>query len=81
MMLQKENPDDYVIGTGQSHSVREFTEKALEYAGIRLEWTGKGVKEIEFDYRWHGKPPTPAEAKQFLDELRTLKGKIQSEHQ
>jgi GDPmannose 4,6-dehydratase len=45
MMLQKENPDDYVIGTGQSHSVREFTEKALEYVGIRLEWTGKGVKE------------------------------------
>ena len=42
---------------------------------------GKGVKEIEFDYRWHGKPPSAEEAKKFLAELRTLKGKIQSEHQ
>jgi len=42
---------------------------------------GKGIKEIEFDYRWHGKPPSAEEAKKFLAELRTLKGKIQSEHQ
>ncbi|HEY5383272.1 MAG TPA: transketolase [Candidatus Paceibacterota bacterium] len=42
---------------------------------------GKGIKEIEFDYTWHGKPPTPEEAKKFLSELRTLKGKITSEHQ
>ena len=42
---------------------------------------GKGIKEIEFDYAWHGKPPTKEEAKKFLAELRTLKGKIQSEHE
>jgi transketolase len=42
---------------------------------------GKGIKEIEFDYTWHGKPPTAEEAKKFLAELRTLKGKIQSEHE
>ena len=42
---------------------------------------GKGVKEIEFDYRWHGKVPNKEEAARFLAELRTLKGKIQSEHQ
>lgn len=42
---------------------------------------GKGIKEIEFDYNWHGKPPTKEEAAKFLAELRTLKGKIQSEHQ
>jgi transketolase len=42
---------------------------------------GKGVKEIENDYRWHGKPPKADEAKRFLDELRTLGGKISSEHQ
>lgn len=42
---------------------------------------GKGIKEIEFDYLWHGKPPKPEEAKKFLEELRTLKGKIESEHQ
>ena len=42
---------------------------------------GKGIKGIEFDYLWHGKPPTKEEGKKFLDELRTLKGKIKSEHQ
>jgi transketolase len=42
---------------------------------------GKGIKEIEFDYRWHGKPPSKEEAQKFLAELRTMGGKIQSEHQ
>ncbi|MBI5004657.1 MAG: transketolase [Candidatus Lloydbacteria bacterium] len=42
---------------------------------------GKGIKEIEFDYLWHGKPPKPDEAKKFLAELRTLGGKIKSEHE
>lgn len=42
---------------------------------------GKGIAEIERDYRWHGKPPTREEAKVFLNELRTLQGKIVSEHQ
>src|SRR5580704_10197067 len=41
---------------------------------------GEGIKEIEGHFRWHGKPPTGEEAKQFLNELRTLSGKIQSEH-
>jgi len=42
---------------------------------------GKGIKDIEGDYLWHGKPPTKEEATKFLSELRTLKGKIQSEHE
>jgi transketolase len=42
---------------------------------------GKGIKEIEFDYKWHGMPPNPEQAKKFLHELRTLRGKIVSEHQ
>ena len=42
---------------------------------------GKGVKEIEFDYKWHGMPPKPDDAKKFLAELRTLGGKIKSEHE
>jgi transketolase len=42
---------------------------------------GKGVKEIEFDYRWHGKPPSKEDAAKFLNELRTLQGKVSSEHQ
>lgn len=42
---------------------------------------GKGIKEMEFDYKWHGIPPKPEEAKKFLNELRTLGGKIMSEHE
>lgn len=42
---------------------------------------GKGIKEIEFDYKWHGVPPKPEQAKKFLAELRTLGGKITSEHE
>lgn len=41
---------------------------------------GKGVKEFERDYRWHGKPPNKEEADMALAELRTLGGKIKSEH-
>jgi transketolase len=40
---------------------------------------GKGIEEIEFDYRWHGKPPTKEEGAHFLKELRTLRGRIVSE--
>lgn len=42
---------------------------------------GKGVHEFERDYKWHGKPPSKEEAKIALSELRTLGGKIRSEHQ
>lgn len=42
---------------------------------------GKGVDFMENDYTWHGKPPNAQQAKKALDELRTLQGKITSEHQ
>ena len=42
---------------------------------------GKGIKEIEFDYKWHGIPPNKEQAAKFLSELRTMQGKIISEHQ
>lgn len=42
---------------------------------------GKGIEGIEFDYEWHGKPPKGEEGKRFLKELRTLGGKIKSEHE
>ncbi len=45
LMLQQDSPDDYVIGTGESHSVREFVEKVFGYAGIEIKWSGGGVKE------------------------------------
>lgn len=42
---------------------------------------GKGVQEIEFDYRWHGKSPNKEEAAKFLRELRSLRGKVVGEHE
>ncbi|MBI4699226.1 MAG: GDP-mannose 4,6-dehydratase [Nitrospirae bacterium] len=45
LMLQLDKPDDYVIGTGESHSVREFIELAFRYSGIELEWQGNGINE------------------------------------
>ena len=45
LMLQQDEPNDYVIGTGKSHSVREFVEHAFNYAGIELEWQGDGLNE------------------------------------
>jgi transketolase len=42
---------------------------------------GNGIREIERDYRWHGKPPSKEEAQVFLHELRTMQGKVTSEHQ
>lgn len=45
LMLQQDEPDDYVVGTGESHSVREFVEKAFAYVGIEIEWKGNGLEE------------------------------------
>ncbi|MFO0916121.1 MAG: GDP-mannose 4,6-dehydratase [Pirellulales bacterium] len=44
-MLQVEIPDDYVIATGETHSVREFCERAFGYVGLPLTWRGSGVGE------------------------------------
>merc|ERR1711871_1210121 len=40
-MLQQDKPDDYVLATGETHTVREFVEKAFEYIGINIRWVGK----------------------------------------
>ena len=45
LMLQQDKPDDYVIGTGESYSVKEFVELAFKYAGIEIEWKGNGADE------------------------------------
>lgn len=44
LMLQQEHPEDYVVGTGESHSVKEFIEEAFGYVGIDIEWKGDGVE-------------------------------------
>jgi len=48
-MLQQETPDDYVVATGVTHSVRDFCEKAFAQAGITLAWTGRGSEETGVD--------------------------------
>lgn len=49
MMLQADSPDDYVIATGQTHSVREFIERAAQVAGFDIVWEGEGVNEKGID--------------------------------
>lgn len=55
-ILQLDSPDDFVIGTGESHSVRQFVEKAFEYCNIEIEWIGQGIEEKgkvkSFDEKW-----------------------------
>ncbi len=45
LMLQQDEPDDYVIATGETHSVRELVEFAFKEAGFDIEWEGEGLKE------------------------------------
>lgn len=45
LMLQQDAPDDYVIATGETHSVREFVNLAFSYAGVELEWKGDGISD------------------------------------
>ncbi|HEV7239615.1 MAG TPA: GDP-mannose 4,6-dehydratase [Thermoanaerobaculia bacterium] len=49
LMLQQSEPDDYVIATGQTHTVREFCELAFRRAGIDVEWRGSGLDEQGYD--------------------------------
>ncbi len=49
LIMQQDEPDDYVIATGVQHTVREFTTLAFKYVGIELEWKGKGVNEQGID--------------------------------
>jgi len=45
-MLQQKKPDDFVIATGETHTVREFAEEAFSHIGVTLLWKGKGMKEV-----------------------------------
>ena len=49
LMLQQDEPDDYVIATGEQHSVREFVEAAAPIFGLNIEWMGEGLDEIGID--------------------------------
>ena len=49
LMLQQDAPEDYVIATGEQHSVREFVERTGEHIGMRIEWRGSGIDEQGVD--------------------------------
>ncbi|MEA5093470.1 MAG: GDP-mannose 4,6-dehydratase [Sedimentibacter saalensis] len=49
LMLQQEKPDDYVIATNETRTVRDFVETAFNHVGISIEWNGNGVDEIGID--------------------------------
>jgi GDPmannose 4,6-dehydratase len=46
LMLQQEKPDDYVVGTGNSYTVREFVDKAFSYMNVGIRWEGTGIDEV-----------------------------------
>ena len=74
LMLQQDEPDDYVIATGEQHSVREFVEKSADYFGMKIEWMGEGLDEIGFD--WHTKRPVVKVSEKYFRpaEVETLLG-------
>lgn len=83
LILQQPEPDDYVIATGEYHSVREFTTLAFKRAGIELRWEGEGVDErgidvksgkvlVEVDPRFF----RPAEVEQLLGNPTKAKEKL-----
>jgi GDPmannose 4,6-dehydratase len=49
LMLQQDEPDDYVIATGTQYSVRDFVDEAAPYFGMKIAWMGEGVNEIGYD--------------------------------
>ena len=51
LMLQQDKPQDYVIATGESHSVREFVEIAFKEVDINIEWNGSGIDEKGIDVK------------------------------
>ena len=53
LILQQERPDDYVIATGEKHSVRDFVEVAFKEIGVEIEWRGEGVNEVGIVCRLH----------------------------
>jgi len=55
LMMQQEVPDDFVLATGETTSVRDFCDMAFKHAGIEIEWEGEGVNEIGIN-RATGKP-------------------------
>jgi GDPmannose 4,6-dehydratase len=74
LMLQQDEPDDYVLATGESHSVREFVESAFAHIGRHIEWRGTVVEEIGMDKK-SNKPLVSIDPRYFRPtEVETLLG-------
>jgi GDPmannose 4,6-dehydratase len=74
LMLQQPEPDDYVLATGESHSVREFVESAFAHIGRHIGWRGSGVEEIGMDKK-SNKPLVSIDPRYFRPtEVETLLG-------
>jgi GDPmannose 4,6-dehydratase len=74
LMLQQDEPDDYVIATGVQYSVRDFVEEAAPYFGINIVWQGEGLDEIGIDKN-SGKTVVNVDHKYFRPaEVETLLG-------
>jgi len=74
MVLQHHEPDDFVIATGEHHSVREFCELAFKALGMEIEWKGDGVDEVGVD-KETGKILVKVDPKYFRPtEVQSLKG-------
>ena len=83
LMLQQDEPDDYVIATGEQYSVRDFVKKASNYFGMKIEWMGEGMNEVGYD--WNTKRPVikvskkyfrPAEVESLLGDATKAKEKL-----
>jgi len=74
LMLQQDQPDDYVIATGQQYSVRDFIKESAPYFGMRIAWEGTGVDEVGYDMSTM-KPVIKVDPKYFRPaEVETLLG-------
>lgn len=80
LMLQQETPEDFVIATGEQHSVREFVSLAATQLGLALRWTGSGVEERALDAR--GNTVVAVDPRYFRPaEVDTLLGDARRAHE
>ena len=80
LIVQQEEPDDYVLATGEAHSVREFVEKAFAHVGRTILWKGKGVDEKGID-RGSGKVLVEVDPRYFRPtEVDCLVGDARKAH-
>ena len=83
LMLQQDEPDDYVIATGQQYSVKEFIEEAAPLFGFNIEWMGEGLDEIGYDWgmkrtviKVNDRYFRPAEVESLLGDATKAKEKL-----